>query len=62
MAVYQENPDGTITTVVEDITIGQIETRIKESLCIDSTCEAEIRASIIKTIPVIETSTTTEEV
>jgi hypothetical protein len=62
MAVYQENPDGTISTIVEDTTIGQIESRIKESLCLDSSCGAEIRASISKVTPIIEIVIPTEEV
>ncbi len=66
MAVYQENPDGTITTIVEDTTIGQIETKIKESLCMDSSCGMEIRAAVSKVVPVtepvIEAITTSEEV
>lgn len=66
MAVYQENSDGSITTIVEDTTIIQIETRIKESLCMDSTCGMEIRAAVSKIIPivepVIETVITSEEV
>lgn len=61
MAVYQENRDGTISTIIEDITIGQIEERIKDSVCIESTCGMEIRAAVSKPNIVLDTTNTVGE-
>ena len=46
MSASQINDDGSITILKEDLTLGDIETRIKTSLLFESSCTKDVLASV----------------
>ena len=55
MSASQINDDGSITMLKEDLTLGDIETRIKTSLLFESSCTKDVLASVSNKQPAIIT-------